>query len=54
MAEIQREPQTLKTPEGGELKVFDENHTFADVVRWIISEGGAEEAHMFLSEHLGK
>ncbi len=54
MAEIQREPQILSLPDGGELKVFDENHSFADVTRWIIKEGGAEEVHMFLSEHLGK
>lgn len=48
MGETKREPIVSKDDNGDEVYSFDTNHTFADIARWIIKDGGREEVLMFL------
>lgn len=50
MAEIKTPPIKLVDPDGNVEYIFTDNHSFADVARWIISEGGAEEVIQLLQE----
>ena len=49
MGEIKREPIRIVDGEA-EYDAFDEDHTFADIARYVYKQGGAEEVIYFLQE----
>ena len=54
MAEIQRKPIIMTMPDDEEWVVFDHEHTYADVVRWLLSSGCSKSEVIYLVESEGK
>lgn len=50
MAEIRTPPRIEKDASGNDVVSFTSDNTIADVVRWIVSEGAADEVKYLLSE----
>lgn len=48
MAEIKRDPITFEDGEGNEFIVFDQGHSHADIVRYVVEDVGSDEAHEIL------
>lgn len=48
MAEIKKAPITFEDTEGHEFVAFDENHSHADIIRYVVDDVGSEEAHEIL------
>ena len=48
MAEIKKEPATFEDTGGQELVVFDEGHSHADILRYVVKDVGMEETQQIL------
>jgi hypothetical protein len=47
---IETIPQVTEDDNGNEFYTFGPEHTFADVARWIVSEGGLEDMLYLLNQ----
>ena len=53
MSEVMREPFFGTDKDGIHLTIFDENHSLADICRWIMqNRSEAEEVHLMLGQML--
>lgn len=43
MGEIKRDPYVEHTPLGETLVCFDEDHTLADIVRYLLTQGDVDD-----------
>ena len=50
MTEVKTPPIVGTDHDGDPTYTFTAQHSFADVARWIISEGGREEVLYFLNQ----
>ncbi len=49
MSEVMREPFIGTGPDGKEVVIFDEDHTLADICRWIMkNRSDAEDVYAML------
>ena len=52
MSEVKRAPIIMEDANGNQTVTFDDAHTLADVARWIVGEGGAEDMIAMLQAHI--
>ncbi len=52
MPEIKRLPILTLAGDGSEYVTFDADHTLADISRWIVDIGGAEDMIWLLQQEL--
>ena len=50
MPEIKTPPVVTEDENGDKFYTFGPDHTFADVSRWIVSEGGRDEVLYLLNQ----
>ena len=50
MAEIKRKHIVVKMPDDEEWVMFDHNHTYADIVRYLLSSGCSKSEIIYLVE----
>ena len=53
MTEIKSLPVITTDENGDDIVSFNAEHTFADIARWIYSQGGAEDMIFILMEMVG-
>ena len=55
MPEVRKQPVSLWDDNEGELICFRDDHSIADIARWVMSnQTEAEELHRILGEMLGE
>lgn len=54
MAEIKTLPIEMCDKHGNKEYTFTENHTLADVVRWLLTQGDGEEIMYLLKEEINE
>jgi predicted O-methyltransferase YrrM len=52
MSEIKKKPKLTYDEEGNKIYTFHHEHTFADIARWIIAEGGREGVIQMLKDNI--
>ena len=52
VSEVKRVPIMTQDASGNDVVTFDDAHTLADVARWIVGEGGAEDMIAMLQAHI--